>query len=91
MLQVAKKIFQKKFKKKIIKSIKSEQDKYNIFIGGGDTVKSKHLSFSITVVGYSDKIIYRNKSNIDDDIYVTGCLGDSYIGLRSLQKKNNSR
>jgi thiamine-monophosphate kinase len=45
------------------------------------------LSFSITSVGYSKKIIYRNKAKIDDDIYVTGNLGDSFVGLRILQNK----
>ena len=54
---------------------------------GGDTTFSKKLSFSITSVGFSDKIIYRNRAKINDDIYVTGNLGDSFIGLKVLQKK----
>ena len=45
------------------------------------------MSFSITSVGYSKKIIYRNKAKIDDEIYVTGNLGDSFVGLRILQNK----
>ena len=38
-------------------------------------------------MGYSNKIIYRNKAKINDDIYVTGNLGDSYLGLQILNKK----
>jgi len=38
-------------------------------------------------VGYSKDIIYRNKAKINDDIYVTGNLGDSFIGLQILKKK----
>ena len=48
---------------------------------------SKILSFTITSVGFSNKIIYRNKAKINDDIYITGNLGDSFIGLKVLQKK----
>ena len=32
-------------------------------------------------------IIYRNKAKINDDIYVTGNLGDSFVGLKILQNK----
>ena len=73
---------------KISKSLKQEQNKYNIFLYGGDTVYSNKLSFTITSLGYSQKIIYRNKAKLHDDIYVTGNLGDSFIGLLALKKKN---
>ena len=72
---------------KVSKSLKEEQKKYNIFLSGGDTVNSNKLSFSITTIGNANNIIYRNKAKINDDIYVTGNLGDSYIGLKILQKK----
>ena len=72
---------------KVSKSLKEEQKKYNIFLSGGDTVNSNKLSFSITTIGNANNIIFRNKAKIDDDIYVTGNLGDSYIGLKILQKK----
>ena len=45
------------------------------------------LSFTITSLGYSNKIIYRNKAKSNDDIYVTGNLGDSYLGLKALSNK----
>ena len=72
---------------KISKSLKQEQKKYNIFLCGGDTTFSNKLSFSITSLGYSKNIVYRNKAKINDDIYVTGNLGDSFIGLQILKKK----
>ena len=73
--------------KKISNSLSKEQNRYNIFLCGGDTVLSKKLSFTITSIGFSKKIIFRNKAKLNDDIYVTGNLGDSYIGLRILKKK----
>tara|TARA_Y100000591_G_scaffold301887_1_gene296487 strand:+ start:843 stop:1826 length:984 start_codon:yes stop_codon:yes gene_type:complete len=79
--------FSKKNLLLISNSLKKEQEKYSIYLGGGDTVFSNKLSFTITSVGFSDSIIFRNKAKINDDIYVTGNLGDSYIGLKVLQKK----
>ena len=47
------------------------------------------MSFSITSIGFSNNIVYRNKAKINDDIYVTGNLGDSYTGLLILKGKIN--
>ena len=82
-----KKTFSKKKLRLISESLNEEQKKYSIFLCGGDTVFSKKLSFTIISVGFSDKIVFRNKAKINDDIYVTDNLGDSYIGLRVMQKK----
>ena len=82
-----KKTFTKKNLYKISKSLKSEQNKFNIDLCGGDTTFSNKLSFTITSLGYSNKIIYRNKAKLNDDIYVTGNLGDSYLGLKVLSNK----
>ena len=79
--------------KKISNSLKQEQTKFNIFLCGGDTVSSSKLSFTITSVGFSKKIIFRNNAKLNDDIYVTGNLGDSFAGLSILKgkiKTNNS-
>ena len=75
--------------KKISKSLKQEQTKYNIFLCGGDTVFSNKLSFTITTIGFSNNIIFRNKAKLNDDIYVTGNLGESYAGLKILKQKFN--
>ena len=82
-----KKTFSKKNLSKISTSLKQEQNKYGISLCGGDTTFSNKLSFSITSIGYSKNIIFRNKSKLDDDIYVTGNLGDSFAGLKILQNK----
>ncbi len=82
-----KKNFTKKNLFKISKSLKNEQEKYNIILCGGDTTFSNKLSFTITSLGYSNNIVFRNKARLNDDIYVTGNLGDSYIGLQILKGK----
>jgi len=84
-----KKHFNKKNLKLISKSINEEQRKYNFKLSGGDTTKSKLSSFTVVSLGLSKKIIKRNKVLVGDDIYVTGNLGDSFIGLGVLKKKIN--
>ena len=82
-----KRSFTKKNLKMISKSLNQEQKKYSIYLCGGDTTFSKKLSFTITSVGFSNKIVFRNRAKLNDDIYVTGNLGDSFVGLKVLQKK----
>ncbi len=78
--------FTKKNLSKISLSLQQEQNKYGIFLCGGDTTFSNKLSFSITSIGFSKKIIYRNKAKYNDDIYVTGNIGDSFVGLKNFTK-----
>ena len=82
-----KKNFTKKNLIMISKSLKQEQKKYNLKLSGGDTTNSKKVSFSITTIGFSKNIIERNKARLNDDIYVTGNIGDSFFGLKII--KNN--
>src|SRR5210317_1341676 len=84
-----KKTFSKEKLKDLTKSLLEEQKKYNIKLCGGDTTFSKKLSFSITVIGFSKTIIFRNNTKINDDIYVTGNIGDSFVGLNIINKKIN--
>ena len=71
----------------ISKSLKEEQKKYDIKLSGGDTTKSKKTIFTIMSLGYSKRIVQRNKCKNGDDIYVTGNIGDSYLGLQILKRK----
>ena len=78
--------FSKKNLNIISKSLKEEQKKYDLKLSGGDTTKSNKTIFTIISLGYSKKIVQRNKCNDGDDIYVTGNIGDSYLGLQILKK-----
>ena len=86
-----KKKFTKKNLMKISKSLNEEQNKYNLKLSGGDTTNFKNTSFSISVIGFSSKIIERNKAKLNDDIYVTGNIGDSYLGMLVIKKKNKNK
>ena len=77
--------FTKKNLKIISKSLDQEQRKYDLKLSGGDTTNSDKISFTITCIGFSKKIIERNKAKLNDDIYVTGNIGDSYVGLKVIK------
>ena len=82
-----KKNFTKKNLIKISKSLKQEQKKYNLKLSGGDTTNSNKVSFSVSTIGFSKNIVERNNAKLSDDIYITGNIGDSYLGLKAI--KNN--
>ena len=82
-----KKNFTKKNLKLISESLYKEQKKFNLKLSGGDTTNSTKVSFSVTSIGFSKNIIERNKAKLNDDIYVTGNIGDSFLGLKII--KNN--
>ena len=70
------------------------QKKYKFFLLGGDIAKTKNFVISATFFGKitKGKIIQRNGSKINDDIWVTGSLGNSFIGLmfkKKIIKANN--
>ena len=77
--------FTKRNLKMISDSLKQEQKKYGLKLSGGDTTNSSKISFSITSIGFSKKIVERNNAKINDDIYVTGNIGDASIGLKVIQ------
>ena len=79
--------FTKKNLKMISKTLNHEQKKFDLKLSGGDTTNSQKVSFSLTTVGFSKNIIERNKAKLNDDIYVTGNIGDSFLGLKVI--KNN--
>ena len=78
------KIWIKKFTKKLF----FLQKKHDFFLLGGDISKSKEILISANFYGYIQKnlIIKREFPKIGDTIWVTGNIGESYIGL--LLKKN---
>jgi len=64
-------------------------EQHNVDLISGDTTHGP-LSISIQIAGYADdKIMYRDGAQIDDDIYVTGTIGDAGAGLLLLNESSN--
>ncbi|MAJ23528.1 MAG: hypothetical protein CBC24_06635 [Candidatus Pelagibacter sp. TMED64] len=79
---------------KINSALKQEQRKFNINLAGGDTTHSNVLTLTYCFIGYSKYLpVLRNNAKLNDDIYITNNIGDSFMGLLALKKKlklNNS-
>ena len=60
------------------------QKKYNFYLLGGDITKSSELSISANFFGKSKlkNILSQKKCSVGDDIWITGNLGNSYLGYR---------
>jgi len=65
------------------------QKKYNLFLIGGDLSTSHKIIISSNFFGFvpKGKILTRTGAKINDDIWVTGTIGESSIGLKIKQKK----
>ena len=65
-----------------------EQRKFGITLIGGDTVATPGpASFTVTALGFAEKgaELRRSGARIDDDVYVSGTVGDAALGLRVLK------
>jgi len=70
------------------RGLKADQRKYGIMLAGGDTTRSTgRMSFSVTAIGESIKPVKRATAKQGDIIYVTGSIGDSFLGLQLRQSK----
>lgn len=61
-----------------------DQKQFGIGLLGGDTAKTPGpLTLTINVIGQvsENKAIRRSRARLSDDVYVSGTIGDSYLGL----------
>ncbi len=91
-LSVPKKLKNKKlinWIKFFAKGLKEDQKKYKVSLLGGDTVATnKSLIMSLSLYGFKNKkLLKRSGAATEDDIYVTGYIGDSGIGYGILLNK----
>lgn len=67
------------------KGLMTEQDRFGFSLFGGDTVKTDGpMSISATFLGVvpKGKAVLRSGAKAGDDIWVTGNIGDAYLGLQ---------
>ena len=69
-------------------SLKDVSQRYNVQIIGGDTTQGS-LSLSLTIMGLLPKSrrLDRFGAKVEDDVYVSHCLGDAALALAVLQGK----
>ncbi len=79
---------------KFASGLKQTGEEFSIHLAGGDTTATNgNLSISITAIGSVPKgvALRRNGAKIGDDIYVSGTLGDSALGLQLLSSRAQPR
>jgi thiamine-monophosphate kinase len=67
---------------------------YNVSLVGGDTCASRTgFTVSVTIMGEQspDRIVRRSGAMADDDIWVTGTLGDAALALRIVEKEGDDK
>ncbi len=75
----------------IYEGMKLACDKYNVDFVGGDTTASPHgLFISISIMGYTQKPVYRSGAKENDLLCVSGDLGGAYMGLLILEREKQA-
>ena len=76
--------------KKFTSKLNKLQKKFNIYLLGGDISYANEISLTVTLFGAAKlkNIISQKNCNVGDDIWVTGNLGNSYLGYRILKNLN---
>ena len=67
--------------------LRDVQQAYDFALWGGDTVStSGPFSISATFIGQvpSGQMVKRSGAQVGDDVWVTGTIGDSYLGLQNI-------
>ena len=69
------------------RGVKALAQKSRVAIVGGDTNIANSLIVSVCVIGHPQRRpVCRSGAKVGDDIYVTGTLGDSALGLKLLRQ-----
>jgi thiamine-monophosphate kinase len=82
--------FDENFVKEFCRGLKDVSNEFGIALIGGDSIRTKgKLCFSITIFGEvsKGKSLKRNAAKNGDLIFVSGEIGDAFLGLQILQNK----
>ncbi len=69
--------------------LKQEANRFRVELIGGDTSLSKKMIVNICLLGEGGKrnLLFRKGARVGNDLFVSGSLGDSALGLKLLQEK----
>lgn len=83
--------FEAKDVEEFYRGIMDLSSRSGVSLVGGDTSASKRFFISAALLGLAPfGPIPRNRAKAGDDLYVTGTLGDSALGLKLLKKRRTS-
>ena len=78
------------FVSRFYRGLKGMAKQFGVNLIGGDTSLSQKVIINICLLGEGERrnLLYRRGANVGDDLYVTGTLGDSALGLSMLRSKD---
>jgi thiamine-monophosphate kinase len=66
------------------RGLHADQEQYGITLMGGDsTASAQGVVITITAIGTAPRMIRRSGANEDDTLFVTGTIGDAFLGLQA--------
>ncbi len=82
-------LFSLSYVSRFYRGLKEMAKPFRVSLIGGDTSLSQKLIINICLLGEGEKkkLIYRKGANVGDELFVTGTVGDSALGLKMLQDK----
>jgi thiamine-monophosphate kinase len=71
------------------RGLKDGAKRFGVDLIGGDTSVSRKIIINICLMGQGKKgnLLFRSGARVEDDLFVSGTLGDAALGLKILQKK----
>ena len=77
------------FVSRMYRGIREGAKQYRVDLVGGDTTLSHKIVLNICLLGEGnpERILFRSGAKADDDLWVSGTLGDAALGLKILQEK----
>ncbi|EMJ86231.1 thiamine-phosphate kinase [Leptospira meyeri] len=73
------------------KELRKSLDQYGMKLAGGDTFSASKTQLALTVVGTVEKPWLRSGGKFGDYLYLTGTLGLSQLGYKTLKKKSKEK
>ena len=75
------------------RGLKQEAKRFRVELIGGDTSLSQKIIINICLLGEGGKrnLLFRKGAKVGDDLFVSGRLGDSALGLKMLQEKTKMK
>lgn len=75
------------------RGLTQEAKRFRVELIGGDTSLSQKIVVNICLLGEGRKrnLLFRKGARVGDDLFVSGTLGDSALGLKILKEKRNIR